>query len=90
MPGGVPGIAPSRYPPGTHPATTPGTPTTVPGMATGACSGSAARRNSVVGLISVAQLTLSHEISGSQGMTEVYNLLRIDRIINHSFIVGNK
>ena len=44
----------------------------------------------VVGLRSVDQLTLSYEISGSRGMTEVYNLLRIGRIINHYCIPGNK
>ena len=41
------------------------------------------RGNMVVGLISVAQLTLDDQISGFLTMTEVYNLLRIGRIINH-------
>ena len=49
-----------------------------------------ARLNMVVGLISVHQLTLSAHFSGSQGITEVYNLLRIGRITNHSFIPGTK
>ena len=37
----------------------------------------------VVGLISVAQLSLGTHISGFPGITEVYNLSRIGRIINH-------
>ena len=44
----------------------------------------------VVGLISVEQLSLSGQISGSIGITEVYNLVRIGKIINHSFIPGNE
>ena len=44
----------------------------------------------VVGLISVRQLSLDPQISGFQGMTEVYNLLEIDRINNHLYIPGNK
>ena len=44
----------------------------------------------VVGLRSVAQLTLSRQISGFQGMTEVYNLENIGRINNHSVIPGNE
>ena len=46
--------------------------------------------NMVVGLISVAQLTLDGQISGFGGMTEVYNLIKIGRIINHLFIPGNE
>ena len=46
--------------------------------------------NMVVGLITVDQLTLDGQISGSRVMTEVYNLVRIGRIINHSFIPGTK
>ena len=42
-----------------------------------------------VGLISVHQLTLGTHFSGFQGMTEVYNLLRIGIFNNHSFIPGN-
>ena len=45
--------------------------------------------NMVVGLKSVAQLTLGSQISGFGGMTEVYNLVRIDRNNNHLFIPGN-
>ena len=53
-------------------------------------AGTSARKNSAVGLISVRQLSLSTEISGFREFTEVYNLLRIDRIINHSVIPGNE
>ena len=44
----------------------------------------------VVGLRSVDQLSLSAGISDIQGMTEVYNLLDIGRIINHLVILQNK
>ena len=44
--------------------------------------------NQAVGLKSVGQLSLYALISGFQGMTEVYNLVEIGRIINHSFILG--
>ena len=41
-----------------------------------------------------AQIGSSTHLKGPilrvQGMTEVYNLLRIDRINNHSYIPGNK
>ena len=37
----------------------------------------------VVGLISVDQLSLGLQISGFQGMTEVYNLIKVGRINNH-------
>ena len=43
-----------------------------------------------MGLISVAQLTLSLLFSGFLGITEVYNLARIDRINNHFVIPGTK
>ena len=43
----------------------------------------------VVGLKSVAQLSLSIQISGSRGMTEVYNVEITGRINNHLYIVGN-
>ena len=43
----------------------------------------------VVGLKSVAQLSLSAQISGFRGITEVYNLVGIDRINNHLSITGN-
>ena len=43
-----------------------------------------------VGLRSVDQLSLVGHISGSQGMTEVYNVRNIGRINNHSFIPQNE
>ena len=42
----------------------------------------------VVGLISVHQLSLDGQISGFLSMTEVYNLVKIGRIINHFVIPG--
>ena len=47
------------------------------------CSAVRTRSNMVVGLISVTQLTLGAQISGFHTITEVYNLVRIGRIINH-------
>ena len=44
----------------------------------------------VVGLRSVDQLSLVDQISGFPGMTEVYNLSKVGRINNHSFIVGTE
>ena len=70
----VPGIAPSQAPPV---PTTPGTPLPYPTvvlMTSVLPRGAAAQKNSVVGLKSVEQLSLSTQISGFQGMTEVYNL----------------
>ena len=46
-------------------------------------TGAAALSNMVVGLKSVARLSLSAEISGSRGITEVYNLIRIDNPNDH-------
>ena len=43
-----------------------------------------------VGLKSVGQLSLSLHFSGLLGITEVYNLSKIGRIINHYDIPGNK
>ena len=43
-----------------------------------------------VGLISVHQLSLDDRFSGSQGITEVYNLVEVGRINNHSSIPGTK
>ena len=79
-------VHPSRYPPSPHPGYTP----TVPGMATGACSGSAARPKEVVGLISVAQLTLRALFSGFRVMTEVYNLVVAGNPDDHFLIPGNE
>ena len=44
--------------------------------------------NSVVGLRSVDQLTLSPEISGFEGITEVYNLLYAGNPNDHFSIPG--
>ena len=90
MPGWVPGIAPSQYPPGPH---TPGTPLPYPLVAMSGYTGARAWRpanNMVVGLKSVAQLTLEGLFSGFQGITEVYNLATVGRINNHLSIPGNK
>ena len=46
--------------------------------------------NMVVGLKSVSQLSLGAHFSDIQGITEVYNLSKIDRINNHSFILGKE
>ena len=87
----VPGIAP----PSTHPVPTQSAPPRVhprTGMlvATSAVPVPAvySGRNSVVGLKSVGQLTLDARISGFGTMTEVYNLVKIGRINNHSSIPG--
>ena len=48
------------------------------------------RLKDAVGLRSVAQLTLSAQISGSRGMTEVYNLSIAGITNNHLSIPGNK
>ena len=53
-------------------------------------TGSADRRNMVVGLISVDQLSLDAQISGSLTITEGYNLAGIGRINNHFVIPGNE
>ena len=45
--------------------------------------------NSAVGLRSVDQLTLYAQISDIEGMTEVYNVMRIGRINNH-FVIPQK
>ena len=52
--------------------------------------GAYGRVNMVVGLISVARLSLWVHFSGFQGITERYNLLRIGRINNHYVILGTK
>ena len=46
--------------------------------------------NMTVGPISVGQLSLSVHISVFLRFTEVYNLVEIDRINNHSLIPGNE
>ena len=75
--------------PGTHRLyPTPGTPRTplptrewLPGMSQWS--------NVAVGLISVDQLTLSHQISGFRGMTEGYNLIKAGNPNDHKCISGN-
>ena len=44
----------------------------------------------VVGLISVDQLSLSLQISGFQGITEVYNVVKAGNPNDHKFILGTK
>ena len=44
----------------------------------------------VVGLRSVDQLSLDEHFSDIRGMTEVYNLSKLGRIINHYHIPGTK
>ena len=74
----------TRYsPPATHPAIpTPGTPP-LPGYTVCMKRVLYTDCNMVVGLKSVVQLTLSAGISENRGMTEVYNLVRIDRTDDH-------
>ena len=67
------------HPHPTHPGYTPPAPTATTQVFTGTARG----LNMVVGLKTVAQLTLGVHFSGLRGMTEVYNLLRIVRINNH-------
>ena len=76
-----PGVGTGIAPPPTHPATLPRVhpPPTRPGVTV--MAGSVQRPEGAVGLKSVDQLTLSAEISGSRGITEVYNL-RIAGITN--------
>ena len=50
----------------------------------------AATKNMVVGLISVAQLSLSAQISGFEGMTEVYNLANVGNPNDHKLIPGKE
>ena len=82
--------SPSQYtlpvPPG-YP--TPGTPP-LPSSVPPCHRGHVPAVNSAVGLKSVAQLTLSAEISDISLITEVYNLVEINRNSNHFHIPGNK
>ena len=72
--GWVPGIAPSRHPPSPTTRVHPYPPyRTVTGLL-----GLAVLKDMVVGLRSVAQLTLSRHFSDIRGITEVYNLLGAD------------
>ena len=72
--------------PGTHPLPTPGTPPLHHGPVLHPPSVQCRGLNIAVGLISVEQLSLDTHFSDIQGMTEVYNLLRIGRINNHYVI----
>ena len=67
----LPALPDPHYPGYTPP------PTTMPVVSTAADSSSSRPKNSVVGLISVAQLTLGTLFSDLSLMTEVYNLVRI-------------
>ena len=69
--------------PRVHPSPYPSTASAVPGTAL-------EQVNMAVGLRSVAQLTLDGHISETRGITEVYNLVRIQEISNHFLIPGNK
>ena len=81
----VPGIAPSRP---TPVLPTPGTP--LPTVTAVRGPGTATRGlNEVVGLKSVAQLTLDGHFSGFQGITEGYNLTIAGNPNNHKSIPGN-
>ena len=76
-----PGPPQSHHTPGTPlPPALPGTPTPVLPDSV----------NKAVGLKSVAQLTLSVQISDIRGITEVYNLALAGRINNHFLIPGNE
>ena len=82
--------SPSRYhPPSHYPGYTPPPPTCRWSLYS-RCTGHAGRTNMVVGLKSVRQLTLGTQISDIRGITEVYNLVKIGRIINHFSIPGNE
>ena len=85
----VPGIAPLPAHPGTH---YPGYTSPLPHAASAlyCCrTGHARGLNSVVGLISVGQLSLVDRFSDIRGMTEVYNAKNVGRINNHYVIPGN-
>ena len=69
--------------PRVHPSPLPRTASAVPGTAL-------EQVKDAVGLRSVDQLSLYDHFSETQGMTEVYNLVRIQEINNHSFIPGTK
>ena len=82
----VPGIA---LPP-SPPVPLPRVHLPLPGYSHDRACGAADRGNMVVGLRSVAQLSLYALFSGFLGMTELYNLVRIGRINNHYVIPGTK
>ena len=84
--GWVPGIA---LPTPTQPYPTPGTPPPTHRMVTGLL-GLAVPTKGVVGLKSVAQLTLRAHFSGFQGITEGYNLLVAGNPNDHNSIPRTK
>ena len=80
-------VVPRYSPPRTHPHPTPRVHPS-PALLVAMSGYTAARAlygrvNMVVGLISVGQLSLDVHFSGFQGITVVYNLVRIGRINNH-------
>ena len=85
MLGGYRYSPPPSHPPSHYPGyTSPRSPCTEL-----SCMGTVPRLNMAVGLKTVVQLTLGAQISRFKGITEVYNLVRIDRTINHFVIPGN-
>ena len=86
MGGWVPGIAPSRYPPSYPPRVHPHCPAPHRTVTVR----SEVRVKEVVGLKSVAQLTLGTHISDIRGITEGYNVATADNPNDHKYIPGNK
>ena len=86
----VPGIVPLQAhpvsPPRVHPSPTPHAASALYRCRTGQCP----RLNKAVGLKSVDQLTLSTEISGFRGITEVYNLSVAGNPNDHFLIPGKE
>ena len=80
------GYSPSQHPPGIP---TPGTPLHH-GPLHAELDHGLGDLNMVVGLKSVAQLSLTVHFSGFRGITEVYNLSIAGRINNHLHIPGFK
>ena len=85
----VPGIAPSRDPPIPYPGYTPPRPHRHTSLLHRVLTAASARLNIAVGLRSVDQLSLSTQISGFRGMTEVYNLAKAGNPNDHYVIAGN-
>ena len=84
------GLGTGIAPPPTHPATpTPGTPLPYGYSHDRAC-GAADQCQWVVGLKSVAQLSLYLHFSGSRGITEVYNLYIAGNPNDQKYIPGTK
>ena len=85
-----PGLGTGIALPGTHPApTTPGTPLP-PHPPLHLSTAWHTLQQQCVGLISVAQLTLSAHFSRFRGITEVYNLSVAGNTNDHKGIAGNK